>query len=400
MQNFRAVKVTDRVYWVGVIDWALRNFHGYTTHEGSTYNAYLILADKVTLVDTCKYPFREELMARIASVIDPSRIDYIVSNHSEMDHSGSLGWVMERVKPQKVFASIMGAKALKEHFHWDVDVVPVKTGDTLDLGNMKLFFIETRMLHWPDSMFSYLEDEGVLFSQDAFAMHLASSCLFADELDRGLVERETATYYANILMPYSPLVLKLLDQVRKMGLKPKVVATDHGPIWRREEDITWIFQQYEKWALQKPTKKAVIAYDTMWGSTDLMARTMADGLAAGGAQVKLTPISGSKRSDVATEVLEAGALLVGSPTLNNNIFPSVADVLTYLKGLRPQNLMGAAFGSYGWSGESVKQVREILEAMKVDVVGEVKSKYVPTKEVLQECYNLGLQIAQRLEELA
>ena len=249
-------------------------------------------------------------------------------------------------------------------------------------------------------MFSYLEDEGVLFSQDAFAMHLASSCLFADELDRGLVERETATYYANILMPYSPLVLKLLDQVRKMGLKPKVVATDHGPIWRREEDITWIFQQYEKWALQKPTKKAVIAYDTMWGSTDLMARTMADGLAAGGAQVKLTPISGSKRSDVATEVLEAGALLVGSPTLNNNIFPSVADVLTYLKGLRPQNLMGAAFGSYGWSGESVKQVREILEAMKVDVVGEVKSKYVPTKEVLQECYNLGLQIAQRLEELA
>ena len=400
MQNFRAVKVTDRVYWVGVIDWALRNFHGYTTHEGSTYNAYLILADKVTLVDTCKYPFREELMARIASVIDPSRIDYIVSNHSEMDHSGSLGWVMERVKPQKVFASIMGAKALKEHFHWDVDVVPVKTGDTLDLGNMKLFFIETRMLHWPDSMFSYLEDEGVLFSQDAFAMHLASSCLFADELDRGLVERETATYYANILMPYSPLVLKLLDQVRKMGLKPKVVATDHGPIWRREEDITWIFQQYEKWALQKPTKKAVIAYDTMWGSTDLMARTMADGLAAGGAQVKLTPISGSKRSDVATEVLEAGALLVGSPTLNNNIFPSVADVLTYLKGLRPQNLMGAAFGSYGWSGESVKQVREILEAMKVDVVGEVKSKYVPAKEVLQECYNLGLQIAQRLEELA
>ena len=400
MQNFRAVKVTDRVYWVGVIDWALRNFHGYTTHEGSTYNAYLILADKVTLVDTCKYPFREELMARIASVIDPSRIDYIVSNHSEMDHSGSLGWVMERVKPQKVFASIMGAKALKEHFHWDVDVVPVKTGDTLDLGNMKLSFIETRMLHWPDSMFSYLEDEGVLFSQDAFAMHLASSCLFADELDRGLVERETATYYANILMPYSPLVLKLLDQVRKMGLKPKVVATDHGPIWRREEDITWIFQQYEKWALQKPTKKAVIAYDTMWGSTDLMARTMADGLAAGGAQVKLTPISGSKRSDVATEVLEAGALLVGSPTLNNNIFPSVADVLTYLKGLRPQNLMGAAFGSYGWSGESVKQVREILEAMKVDVVGEVKSKYVPTKEVLQECYNLGLQIAQRLEELA
>ena len=398
MQSFRAVKVTDRVYWVGVTDWALRNFHGYTTHEGSTYNAYLILADKVTLVDTCKYPFREELMARIASLIDPQRIEYIISNHSEMDHSGALGWVIERVKPEKVFASVMGARTLKEHFHWDVEVVPVKTGESLDLGDMKITFLETRMLHWPDSMFSYLEDEGVLFSQDAFAMHLASSSIFADELDRGLVERETATYYANILMPYSPLVLKLLDQVKEMGIGPRVVATDHGPIWRREEDIAWILGLYKKWALQKPTRKAVIAYDTMWGSTDLMARTMADGLAAGGAKVKLTPLSGSKRSDVATEVLDAGALLVGSPTLNNNMFPSVADVLTYLKGLRPQNLIGAAFGSYGWSGESVKQVREVLEAMKVEVVGEVKSRYVPTREVLQECYSLGLQIAQRLEE--
>ena len=398
MQSFRAVKVTDRVYWVGVTDWALRNFHGYTTHEGSTYNAYLILADKVTLVDTCKYPFREELMARIASLIDLQRIEYIISNHSEMDHSGALGWVIERVKPEKVFASVMGARTLKEHFHWDVEVVPVKTGESLDLGDMKITFLETRMLHWPDSMFSYLEDEGVLFSQDAFAMHLASSSIFADELDRGLVERETATYYANILMPYSPLVLKLLDQVKEMGIRPRVVATDHGPIWRREEDIAWILGLYKKWALQKPTRKAVIAYDTMWGSTDLMARTMADGLAAGGAKVKLTPLSGSKRSDVATEVLDAGALLVGSPTLNNNMFPSVADVLTYLKGLRPQNLIGAAFGSYGWSGESVKQVREVLEAMKVEVVGEVKSRYVPTREVLQECYSLGLQIAQRLEE--
>ncbi len=195
------------------------------------------------------------------------------------------------------------------------------------------------------------------------------------------------------------MVPKLLDQVKKMGLKPKVVATDHGPLWRREEDISWILQLYENWALQKPTRKAVIAYDTMWGGTDLMARTIADGLAAGGTMAKLTPIGGSHRSDVATEVLDAGALLVGSHTLNNNMFPSVADVLTYLKGLRPQNLIGAAFGSYGWSGESVKQVREVLEAMKVNVVGEVKSKYGPTKEVLQECHNLGLQIAQRLKEL-
>ena len=396
---FRAVKVTDRVYWVGVIDWVLRNFHGYTTHEGSTYNAYLILADEVTLIDTVKAPFKDEMMARVASVIDPRKIDYIVSNHSEMDHSGSLPWMVEQVRPEKVFASVMGAKTLKELFHWDVEVVPVKTGDTLDLGYMKLSFIETRMLHWPDSMFSYLEEEGVLFSQDAFAMHLASSEIFADELGRDLLEREAATYYANILLPYSPLILKLLKQVNEMGLKPKVVATDHGPIWRRGEDIAWILGLYEKWALQKPTGKAVVVYDTMWGSTDLMAKTLADGLASGGALVKLMPLGGSHRSDVAAEILDAGALLVGSPTLNNNVFPSVADILTYLKGLRPQNLIGVAFGSYGWSGESVKQVREVLDAMKVEVVGEVKSKYVPTKEVLQECFQLGFQVAQKLEEI-
>jgi len=396
MQSFKAAKITDNVYWVGVVDWALRNFHGYTTHEGSTYNAYLILADKVTLVDTCKYPFKEELLARIASVIDPKSIDYIVSNHSEMDHTSALPWVIEQVKPEKVFASIMGAKTLKELFHWDVDVVPVKTGDCLDLGGMKLSFIETRMLHWPDSMFSYLEKEGILFSQDAFAMHMASSKLFADELDPGLVWRETATYYANILMPYSPLILKLLKQVKEIGLEPEIVATDRGPIWRRKEDIAKVLSSYEEWALQKPTKKAVVVYDTMWGSTDLMAKTIADGLREGGATAKVMPISGSHRSDVATEVLDAGALIVGSPTLNNNIFPSVADVLTYLKGLRPQNLIGAAFGSYGWSGESVKQVREVLEVMKVEVVGEVKAKHVPTEDVLQDCYNLGFQVAQKL----
>ena len=399
MQKFKAVKVTDRVYWVGVVDWGLRNFHGYTTHLGSTYNAYLILADKVTLVDTAKVYFKEELMARIASVIDPKRIDYIISNHSEMDHSGSLPWVVEQVKPEKVFASVMGVKTLKEQLHWDVDVVPVKTGDTLDLGNMRVSFIETRMIHWPDSMFSYLEDEGVLFSQDAFSLHLATNRIFADEIDPSLLWREAATYYANILMPYSPLILKLLKQVKEMGLKPKIVATDHGPIWRREEDIARILSLTEKWALQKPTKKAVVVYDTMWGSTELMAKTIADGLREGGATAKVMPMGGSHRSDVATEVLEAGALVAGAPTLNNNLFPSMADILTYLKGLRPQNLIGAAFGSYGWSGESVKQVREALEAMNVEVVGEVKSKYVPTQEVLQECFDMGLKIAQKLNEM-
>ena len=397
---FKAVKVTEKVYWVGVRDWSLRNFHGYTTHEGSTYNAYLILADKVTLVDTCKKPYKKELLSRISSVIDPKEIDYIISNHSEMDHSGALPEVVELVKPEKVFASTMGVKNLKDQLHWDITVEAVKDGEEVSLGNTKVQFFETRMLHWPDSMFSWLPDEGVLFSQDAFAMHLACSELFADQVDPGLVWRETATYYANILLPYSNLVLKLLEKVKKLGLAPKIVATDHGPIWRRQEDIERVLHLYEKWAKQEPTTKAVVVYDTMWGSTDHMGRTICEGLVDGGCRVKLMPLAGFSRSDVITEILDAGALVAGSPTLNNNLLPSMADVLTYIKGLKPQNLVGAAFGSYGWSGESVKQVREYLEATKVEVIGEIKAKYVPTRETLQECFDLGRAIAERLRETA
>ena len=395
---FKAIKVTDKVYWVGVRDWSLRNFHGYTTHEGSTYNAYLILGEKKILVDTCKKAYKNEMLSRISSVIEPKEIDYIISNHSEMDHSGALPEVVELVQPDKIFASTMGVKNLKDQLHWDVPVQAVKDGEELTLGDTKVQFFETRMLHWPDSMFTWLPDDGVLFSQDAFAMHLACSELFVDQVDPGLVWRETATYYANILLPYSNLVLKLLEKVKKTGLTPKVVATDHGPIWRRQDDIAKVLSLYEEWAKQEPTCKAVIVYDTMWGSTDLMGRTICEGLVKGGCSVKLMPLAGFSRSDVITEILDAGALIAGSPTLNNNLLPSMADVLTYIKGLKPQNLIGAAFGSYGWSGESVKQVREYLEATKVEIVGESKVKYVPTKEALQECFELGSQIAERLKE--
>lgn len=399
MANFKAVKVTDKVYWVGVVDWALRNFHGYTTHRGSTYNAYLILDEKVVLVDTVKAPFKEQFLERISDVIEPEKIDYIISNHSEMDHSGLLPFMVEYVKPEKVFASSMGVKALAEQFHWDVDVVAVKDGDSISVGEDEVVFYETRMLHWPDSMFSYLKGERVLFSQDAFAMHLATGALFADEVDRCTLEYEAATYYANILMPYSNLVLNLFKKLEKTDVSPVVIATDHGPIYRRKEDIDWILENYRRWAEQKPVKKAVVVYDTMWGSTAKMAHAIADGIAREGVDVNVVHLGGAHRSDVATEVLLSGALIVGSPTLNNNIFPSVADVLTYLKGLRPKNLIGAAFGSYGWSGESVKQVREILESMGIEVVGEVGSKYVPDGEVLSRCRELGVNVAKRLKEL-
>lgn len=394
-KTFKAVKISDRVHWVGAIDWAIRDFHGYSTGRGSTYNAFLVMADKITLIDTVKAPFRGELLSRISSVVDPASISYIVSNHAEMDHSGCLEEVIEAVRPEKVFASLMGVKALKDHLHLDREIVGVKDGESLSLGDRQLTFTETRMLHWPDSMFSYLSDDDVLFSQDGFGMHLATTERFADEIPDDVLEFEGARYFANILLPFAPLVEKLLEKVAALGITPEVIAPDHGPIWRN--DLGKILGYYSRWSAQKPGRKAVIVYDTMWGSTDKMARAIAEGVAAGGSAAKVMPLKSCHRSDVAGELLDAGALIVGSPTLNNNIFPTVADVMTYLKGLKPANKIGAVFGSYGWSGEATAQLKKILEGMGVDMAGEImKVKYVPGDEVLEGCFDLGREIAGRL----
>ena len=396
----KAIKVSEHVYWVGAIDWGLRDFHGYATERGSTYNAYLITADKPTLIDTVKAPFMDEMMSRIASVIPPGNIDYIISNHSEMDHSGCLPRVIEAVKPEKVFASVMGVRALSDHFHTDHEILAVKDGESLSLGNLNVSFTETRMVHWPDSMFTYLAEDDLLFSQDGFGMHLATSKIFADENDQGVLDYELAKYYANILMPLSPIIAKLLEKVTGLGIKPKIIAPDHGPIWRRAEDIEKVIGLYAKWAEQKPTRKAVVVYDTMWQSTAAMARAIGDGLRAGGVRAQLMPMSGTPRSNVATEILGAGAFLVGSPTINNNMFPTIADVLTYLKGLRPRNLIGAAFGSYGWAGGAVKDVEQVLKDMKVDLVAEgLAVKFVPTEDDLAKCFDLGSLVAEKLNEV-
>jgi flavorubredoxin len=306
--------------------------------------------------------------------------------------------VVELVKPKKVFVSKMGEKALSRHFRTPMDFTVVQDGETVRLGNTTLRFFETRMLHWPDSMFTYLPEQGLLFSQDGFGMHLGSGERFADEIPDPVLEREAAKYYANILLPFSPQVKKLFEKVEKVGLQPKIVAPDHGPIWRR--DVGRILGWYARWAEQKPRKKAVVVFDTMWQSTGIMARAVSEGLAAGGLGVNVMPLGSNHRSDVATEILDAGALVVGSPTLNNGLFPTMADVLTYLKGLRPRNLTGAAFGSYGWSGEAVRLLNESLRAMKVEPVSEgVKAAYVPDGDVLDRCFRLGEQVAAKVQEM-
>jgi flavorubredoxin len=395
--TFSAVKIADHVYWVGAIDWTLRDFHGYLTSRGTTYNAYLILADKITLIDTVKAPYKDEMLSRIASIVEPQRITYVVSNHSEMDHSGCLPDMIELAKPEKVFASAMGVKALHDHFHWDHEIISIKDGESVSLGNMNLRFFETKMLHWPDSMFTYLPEEQVLFSQDGFGMHLASSERFDDEISDEILYFEAAKYYANIILPFSPIVTRTLDKLLKLNLPINLIATDHGPIWRK--GIQKIVDLYAKWARHDPSNKCVIIYDTMWQSTRKMTQAIAEGAAAAGAKVKVMPLSASHRSDVAVEMLDASALLVGSPTINTGIFPTVADVMTYLDGLKPSNLIGAAFGSYGWSGEAVRIVEDMLAEMRVELVEKaISAKYVPTDGILAQCHSLGRLVAEKLKQ--
>lgn len=398
MSTFSAVKLTDRVYWVGAIDWNLRDFHGYSTERGSTYNAYLILGDKVTLIDTAKSQFAGEVLDRIASVIPPEKIDYVMSLHSEMDHSGSIPEIVKIVKPEKIFASKNGVKNLSLQMSIPGELTEVSDGEVINLGNVNLTIYETRMLHWPDSMMAFLPEEKTLFSQDGFGMHLASYERFCDEAPRYVVEYETAKYFANILTLYANNVNKALGNLADVAADIKYIAPAHGPVWRH--DLDWVLGKYAEWAAQKPNCKAVVIYATMWNSTEKMALAIGEGLRAGGTPAKIMSLTHTHRSDVAREVLESGGLIIGSPTMNNQMHPSVADCVTYLKGLKPANLVGGVFGSFGWSGEAVKDLESDMDEMGVERVCEtIKSRYVPSEEQLAACYDMGLQIAKRLERL-
>jgi flavorubredoxin len=396
---FQAVKISENVYWVGAIDWDLIEFHGYRTERGTTYNAFLVMADKITLIDTVKKRYKREFLSRIQSVIDPKDIDIIVSNHAEMDHSGLLPDMVELIQPEKLYASANGAKALAEHFGDAVEVEAVDNGGSISLGNMNLTFVETKMIHWPDSMVSFLDSDGILFSQDAFGMHLATSSVFAEDNDRYIMQHEAEKYYANIVLPYSKIVGKTLDALQSMNLPIQIIAPDHGPIWRGDDDIAFVLDLYQRFVAQPPTPAAVVLYDTMWESTDIMAKAVAEGLRQGGVRVQVFNLHTSHRSDVATAVMNSGALVVGSPTLNSGIYPTLADALTYIKGLQPMNLIGAFFGSYGWNQKGMKELGEFVDKIGMDIVAEPLSvKFVPTDEDLEACATLGRTVAGKLSE--
>lgn len=399
MATFQAIPVTGNVWWVGAIDWHLREFHGYRTSRGTTYNAFLVMDEKITLIDTVKAPFFEEMRERIASVVDPEKIDYVVSNHAEMDHSGSLVRAMQEFKAEKLFCSMQGERALRAHFH---DRLPemqiVKTGDSISLGKNSLNFVETRMLHWPDSMVSYLSGEKILFSQDAFGMHLAGSERFADEYSSSVLYEEAKKYFANILLLQSAKIIDLLNTLPSLNLDIEIVAPDHGPIWRNGDHVKAL-QLYREFAEQKPEKRAVVLFDTMWHSTEAMASAIAEGLISEGISTEVINLHSCERSEAITKIMGSGILAVGTPTINNNMYPSLGDILTYMRGLKPQIAVGGAFGSFGWSGEGAKQVAEALTNMKIEQPREVLAvKYVPDQEALENCRNWGKSLAEALKQ--
>jgi flavorubredoxin len=386
-------EIAKNIHWLGAIDWNIRDFHGYSTYQGTTYNAFLIKDEKVALIDTVKKDFFSEWMDQIRLLIDPKKIDYVISNHTELDHSGSLDWLMHVIGSEKpVYCSKLGAQNLGRHFHGGLNLKPVNDGEELKLGQSTLAFLETRMLHWPDSMFTYLKEDQILFSSDAFGQHYAGMERFDDQIGEAIMP-QAQKYFANILLLYSPLVLKLVEKVTRMGLPIKMICPDHGVMWRK--DPVKIIRAYTEWAQQKPEKKALVIYDSMWHSTQTIAEAIVEALAQEGVDARPMHLRTIHRSDVMTEVLDAGAILVGSPTLNNGLFPTVADFLCYMKGLKPLNKIAAAFGSYGWSGEAVKLINRELEEMKFKIIDPgLKIQYVPDKKGLEACHALGKKVAQ------
>ncbi|MEF2231335.1 MAG: flavodoxin domain-containing protein [Pseudodesulfovibrio sp.] len=391
--------IKDGIWWVGAVDWNRRNFHGYSlSHKGTTYNNYLIKDEKIALVDTVAKEFWSTLKCNIAHVLKPGeKIDYFVINHLEPDHAGCLALAVEKYQPEKIYVSPMGQKAMETHFHykgWPVEVVP--TGTEISLGKRTLKFIEARMLHWPDSMLTYCPEDKIVFTNDAFGQNWATSERFVDQVDRPTLERLMAEYYANIVLPYSPVVLKLLDTLAEMKLDVDTVCPDHGLIFRGD-DCAWAMEKYRAYAVQKPLNKAVIVYDTMWHSTEKMALAVASGLADAGVSVRVMCMKNNHHSEVMSEIFDAAAVIVGSPTHNNGILPLMADMLTYIKGLRPQNKIGAAIGSFGWSGECVKILNQWLEDCGMEVMEAVKVKHVPDHEILGKCYEQGKAIAAAIQ---
>jgi flavorubredoxin len=398
----KPVEVRDKVYWVGVVDWAIRDFHGYETPRGTSYNNYLILDDEPTLVDTVKYDFADLTIKNIGAILDPGAIKNVIVNHIENDHATSLDRVMQLAPHAVIYMTERAQKGLARFFDlsaWRIKTV--KTGDKLKIGKRTVLFLETPMLHWPDSMVSYVQEDKLLFSQDAFGQHIASSARFDDDYIacESIAELDDAVldYYANILMPFGPLIEKKIGEVQTLGLEIEVIAPDHGVIWRR--DPGRILQMYLDMARGKAARSVAVVYDTMWRSTEQMTQFIARGVQDAGVECRVIKLRASPISVATKELWRARGTLIGCPTLNNIPFPTIAQFLTYIRGLRPKNRIAGAFGSFGWGGGAVKEVYAAIKQMGLEVYEPgVEVVYRPGPEDEQRCYDFGYGFAEKVKE--
>ena len=389
-------EITPNVHWVGKIDWELRKFHGeeYSTHRGSSYNSYLVKDEKIALIDTVWMPFAKEFVENLAKEIDLNKIDYVIANHAEMDHSGSMPELMRHIPDKPVYCTANGVKSLKGHYHQNWNFQVVKTGDKLNLGKKELVFIEAPMLHWPDTMIEYLTGDAILISNDAFGQHIASEHLFNDLVVQSELFEEAVKYYANILTPFSPMVTRKIDEVVGLNLPVNAICPSHGVIWR--DNPLQIAHKYLQWAADYQENQITIIYDTMWNGTRKLAETIAKGIKQKDdtVTVKLYNIARSDINDVVTEVFKSKMILLGSPTINRGILCAMSSLIEMMIGLKFKNKKAAAFGCYGWSGESVKMLSEQLTKAGFEVVNDgLKTMWQPGKEELTQAFAYGKEIA-------
>jgi flavorubredoxin len=389
--------LADSVHWVGVVDWGRREFHGHelSTHRGSSYNAYLIQDEKTALIDTVWEPFAEEFLENIRELVDPRDIDYVVANHAETDHSGSLPMILREATNAELVVSPRGKASLEGHYHVGWDVREVKTGEKICLGSRDLVFIEAPMLHWPDSMFTYLTGDNILMPNDAFGQHYATAYRFNDQVDEDELYEEALKYYVNILTPFSKQVLRKIGELVGMNVAVDMIAPSHGVIWR--DKPMQIVEAYQSWARQDPEPRAVILYDTMWNATRRMAEAIGEGLAEEGVDYKVLHMSVTDRNDALVQLFRSRAVVVGSPTLNNGLLPTILPILVDMKGLKFRNKIGAGFCSYGWTGEALDLIEQHFAECDIPLVREgIRCKCQPSGEDLAACRAYGREIAHAI----
>lgn len=393
-------KITDKVTWVGKVDWELKRFHGdeLSTSRGSSYNAYLVRDEKVALIDTVWKPYDKEFVSRLKQEIDLKQIDYIVMNHNEIDHSGALPELMREIPGTPIYCTKKGEAIIRGHYHEDWNFVTVKTGDTLSLGSTTMTFVEAPMLHWPDTMVTYMDSDQILFSNDVFGQHYASESLYDDAVEHVDIMREAEKYYANIINLYSPLATRKINELLKLNLPIKMICPSHGVIWKANPSA--IVEQYLKWANAYQENQITIVYDTMWQSTRLIAEAIAQGIGEQDPAVTVKVMNASKddKNDILTEIFQSKAVLVGSPTINYGYSFAIAGLLEMVKGLKFKKKKAAAFGSYGWSGEAPKQIAAHLAEAGFEVVDEgIKLLWVPDEDGLKQCVEYGKRFADAVK---